>query len=91
LSRRLDQKTVWLACAFHAHRHASFSDLDFRLLTLFGSLALTPMTPANFLVQKETRERQRRFKSESQSIPSSCYEKDRRWQSCWAGIWRQPN
>ena len=29
----------------------------------------------NFLVQKEPRERQRRFKSESQSIPSSCMRK----------------
>jgi len=28
LSRRLDHKTVWMACAFQAHRHASPSDLD---------------------------------------------------------------
>ena len=36
------------ACAFHAHRHALSSDLDFCLLTLFGSLTLTPMTPVIF-------------------------------------------
>jgi hypothetical protein len=30
LSRGLDQKTVWLACAFQAHQHASPSDLDLR-------------------------------------------------------------
>ncbi len=46
LPRRLDQKTVRSACAFHAHWHTSSSDLDFDLLTLFRSLALTPMTPA---------------------------------------------
>ena len=30
LSRGLDQKTLWLACAFQAHRHASSSNLDLR-------------------------------------------------------------
>jgi hypothetical protein len=43
-----------------------------------------------FLVQKEPQERLRRFKSESQSVPSNCYKKDRRWQSSWVGIWHQP-
>ncbi len=31
----------------------------------------------HFLIQKEPRERQRRFKQESLSVPSNCYEKDR--------------
>ena len=44
LSRGLIKKTVRSACAFHAHPHALSSDLDFCLLTLFGSLALTLMT-----------------------------------------------
>jgi hypothetical protein len=30
LSRGLDQKTLWLACAFQAHRHTLSSDLDLR-------------------------------------------------------------
>ena len=30
LSRGLDQKTMWLAWAFQAHRHASSGDLDLR-------------------------------------------------------------
>jgi hypothetical protein len=42
------QKKLRLACAFHAHQHASSSILDFRLLTLFGSLTLTLTTPAIF-------------------------------------------
>ncbi len=30
LSRGLDQKTLWLVCAFQAHRHALSSNLDLR-------------------------------------------------------------
>ncbi len=30
LSRGLDQKTLWLVCAFQAHRQAPSSDLDLR-------------------------------------------------------------
>ncbi len=38
-------KNTEVACAFDAHQHASSSNLDLRLLTLFGSLTLTPTTP----------------------------------------------
>ncbi len=30
LSRGLNQKTLWLACAFQAHWHVSSEDLDLR-------------------------------------------------------------
>jgi hypothetical protein len=91
LLRRLDQKTLWFVCAFHAHRHASSSDLDFRSFWRCLDLWLWHQWLPQFLVQNEPRERQRRFKLKSKSIPSNCYKKDRGWQSCWVGIWRQMN
>ncbi len=55
LSRGLIKKTLWLACAFHAHQHALSINLALRHLTLFRSLTLTPMTPAFFGSKGTTR------------------------------------
>ena len=55
LSRGSIKKTLSLACAFHAHQHTPSSNLDLRLLTLFGSLTLKPMTPAIFGSKGTTR------------------------------------
>jgi hypothetical protein len=75
LSRRLDQKTLWSVCAFHAHRHASSSHLDFRTM-LFWSLALTltPMTPAIFWFKRNHKKGREDLNwKASQYVPSSCY------------------
>jgi hypothetical protein len=74
-------------CAHSLNRLAIKISAPFDVVQIFGFGA---NDFRNFLVQKEPRERQRRFKSEILSVPSNCYEKDRGWQSCWVGIWRQP-
>ncbi len=75
----LIKKHCGLVCAFQAHRDASSSDLDlcasFDVVRIYGFDA---NDFRNFFVQKEPRERRRRFKSESQSVPSNSYKKDRK-------------
>ncbi len=68
LSRRLIKKTLRLACAFHAHQHALSSNLYFRLLTLFRSLTLMPMTPTIF-GSKGTRED---LNQKASQVPGNC-------------------
>ena len=61
LSRGLDQKTVWMACAFQAHRHASPSDLDlYAFWRCWGRLWLWRQWLPPFFDSKRKHEKGRR-------------------------------
>ncbi len=71
LLRGLIKKTLRLACAFHAHQHGLSSDLDLSLLTLFGSLALRPMTPAIFGSKGTTRKAEEIINRKTGQVPGN--------------------
>ena len=73
-----------LVCAFHAHQHASSSNLDL----LF--LSLTPMTSEFFLFERNHEKGRGDLNRTASEVSGNHYKKDRRWQSSWISFYCLP-